>query len=142
MPTPGMEDYLEQMYILTLDRGYTRVTDVAEALGVHTSSVSRMARKLGASAYIVYEKYGRLSLTEKGLTAGKRLLERHEILEQFLELVGVPDPSIVDEVERMEHYISWSTINRIHELVQWFHVNPEHKSRLQSQLKEYIDESS
>jgi Mn-dependent DtxR family transcriptional regulator len=43
-----------------------------------------MAQKLGESGYVVYEKYGRVSLTEKGLQVGKQLLYRHQLLVRFL----------------------------------------------------------
>ncbi len=32
MPTPSMEDYLERIYILIEEKGYARVSDIAEAL--------------------------------------------------------------------------------------------------------------
>lgn len=35
MTTPSMEDYIEQIYMLIEDKGYARVSDIAEALAVH-----------------------------------------------------------------------------------------------------------
>lgn len=131
-----MEVYFEQIYLLTLDRGYTRVTDVADALQVHTSSVSRMAKKLGDADYIIYEKYGRLSITHKGAAAGKQLLKRHELLECFLDLIGVPDSLIKDEVECMEHYVSWSTVYRLQKLVQLMSKHPQLIRELQGRTYE------
>ena len=32
MPTPSMEDYIEQIYMLIEEKGYARVSDIAEAL--------------------------------------------------------------------------------------------------------------
>lgn len=40
MPTPSMEDYLERIYLLMVEKGYARVSDIAEHLGVHPSSVT------------------------------------------------------------------------------------------------------
>ncbi|MGB0090705.1 MAG: transcriptional regulator MntR, partial [Planifilum fulgidum] len=39
MPTPSMEDYLENIYKLINQKGYARISDIAEALEVHPSSV-------------------------------------------------------------------------------------------------------
>lgn len=46
MPTPSMEDYIEQIYLLIDEKGYARVSDIAEALSVHPSSVTKMVQKL------------------------------------------------------------------------------------------------
>ncbi len=66
MPTPSMEDYIEQIYILIEEKGYARVSDIAEALSVHPSSVTKMVQKLDKDEYLVYEKYRGLVLTPKG----------------------------------------------------------------------------
>lgn len=124
MPTSGMEDHLEQIYLLSRTKGYTRVSDVAEALSVHASSASKMAQRLGESGYVVYEKYGKVSLTGKGHRVGKQLLFRHKLLERFLRQIGVPEDQIESEVEQVEHHISWSTLGRIDELVCFFEEKP------------------
>lgn len=124
MPTPGMEDHLEQIYLLSQEKGYTRISDVALALAVHPSSASKMAQKLGESGYVEYEKYGRVTMTAQGLSAGKRLLERHLLLERFLRQIGVPEERIAAEVEQIEHHFSWPTIGLIDRLVLFLEANP------------------
>lgn len=66
MPTPSMEDYIEQIYNLIEEKGYARVSDIAEGLSVHPSSVTKMVQKLDRDEYLVYEKYRGLVLTPKG----------------------------------------------------------------------------
>ncbi len=66
MPTPSMEDYLERIYQLIESKGYARVSDIAETLEVHPSSVTKMVQKLDKQEYLVYEKYRGLILTAKG----------------------------------------------------------------------------
>lgn len=66
MPTPSMEDYIEQIYILIEEKGYARVSDIAENLQVHPSSVTKMVQKLDRDHYLNYEKYRGLILTAKG----------------------------------------------------------------------------
>ncbi|RED60517.1 transcriptional regulator MntR [Cohnella phaseoli] len=123
MTTPGMEDHLEQIYLLSLDKGYTRVSDVAEALSVHPSSASKMAQKLGESGYIEYERYGRISLTRKGARVGQQLLDRHRLLERFLRQIGVPEQRIEREVEQLEHHFSWSTLELLRDLVHFMEAD-------------------
>ncbi|GGG25111.1 transcriptional regulator MntR [Lysinibacillus alkalisoli] len=118
MPTPSMEDHIEQIYLLIDNKGYARVSDIAEALSVLPSSVTKMVQKLDKDGYLNYEKYRGLTLTPKGKKLGKRLVQRHELLERFLELIGVNETLIYDEVEGIEHHLSWHSIDRIADLVQ------------------------
>ncbi|UCZ54589.1 transcriptional regulator MntR [Bacillus shivajii] len=124
MPTPSMEDYLERIYLLIEDKGYARVSDIAEALEVHPSSVTKMVQKLDKKEYLVYEKYRGLILTAKGKKVGKRLVYRHELLEEFMKIIGVDNENIYDDVEGIEHHLSWDAIDRIGDLVQFFDEKP------------------
>ncbi|ERN53036.1 transcriptional regulator MntR [Alkalihalophilus marmarensis] len=129
MPTPSMEDYLERIYILIEDKGYARVSDIAEALEVHPSSVTKMVQKLDKSEYLIYERYRGLVLTAKGKKVGKRLVYRHELLEDFMRLIGVEEQHIYQDVEGIEHHLSWDAIDRIGDLVQFFQ---EDKTRIEA----------
>jgi Mn-dependent DtxR family transcriptional regulator len=135
MPTPSMEDYLENIYKLIEQKGYARVSDIAEALEVHPSSVTKMVQKLDQNKYLVYEKYRGLVLTPKGKKIGKRLVDRHHLLEQFLRLIGVSEDKVYKDVEGIEHHLSWESITCIENLVQFLSVHPEVVQHLQS-LKE------
>ena len=125
MPTPSMEDHIEQIYLLINNKGYARVSDIAEALSVLPSSVTKMVQKLDKDGYLIYEKYRGLTLTAKGEKLGKRLVQRHELLEQFLRLIGVDEEKIYQDVEGIEHHLSWNSIDRIADLVQLMEEDPE-----------------
>jgi Mn-dependent DtxR family transcriptional regulator len=124
MPTPSMEDYIERIYKLIDEKGYARVSDIAEALSVHPSSVTKMVQKLDKDEYLVYEKYRGLVLTSKGKKIGERLVFRHELLEQLLKIIGVKEENIYQDVEGIEHHLSWDSIDRIGDLVQFFEEDP------------------
>lgn len=130
MPTPSMEDYLEQIYSLIEGKGYARVSDIAEALNVHPSSVTKMVQKLDENKYLVYEKYRGLILTAKGKKIGKRLVDRHTLLESFLKMIGVGEENIYEDVEGIEHHLSWDSITCIEYLVEYFEQNPERLKEL------------
>ncbi len=115
-----MEDYIEQIYSLISTKGYARVTDLAEALLVHPSTVTKMIQKLDKENFVHYEKYRGFILTEKGAKIGKRLVFRHDLLEEFLELIGVDEEQIYEDVEGIEHHLSWNAIDRIADLVEYF----------------------
>ncbi len=135
MPTPSMEDHIEQIYMLIEQKGYARVSDIAESLSVLPSSVTKMVQKLDKDGYLVYERYRGLMLTPKGLKLGKRLVKRHDLLEQFLRLIGVQENLIYDDVEGIEHHLSWNSIDRIADLIQVMEENPQFIQKLE-ELKE------
>ncbi|MBW7453821.1 transcriptional regulator MntR [Paenibacillus sepulcri] len=120
MPTPSMEDYLERIYKLIDEKGYARVSDIAEGLEVHPSSVTKMIQKLDKDNYLIYEKYRGLVLTNKGKKMGKRLMDRHQLLESFLTIIGVQEENIYKDVEGIEHHLSWDSITCIETLVEYF----------------------
>jgi Mn-dependent DtxR family transcriptional regulator len=136
MPTPSMEDHIEQIYILIEQKGYARVSDIAESLSVLPSSVTKMVQKLDKDGYLVYERYRGLMLTPKGLKLGKRLVKRHDLLEQFLRLIGVQEDIIYGDVEGIEHHLSWNSIDRIADLIQTMEENPEFLEKLEELKKQ------
>ncbi|CAM5528013.1 HTH-type transcriptional regulator MntR OS=Lysinibacillus sphaericus OX=1421 GN=mntR PE=3 SV=1 [Lysinibacillus sphaericus] len=81
------------------------MSDIAEALSV-LPSYTKMVQKLDKDGYLVYEKYRGLTLTPRGEKLGKRLVQRHELLEQFLRIIGVDEERIYNDVEGIEHHLS------------------------------------
>ena len=132
MPTPSMEDHIEIITSLIEQKGYARVSDIAEALSVLPSSVTKMVQKLDKDGYLVYERYRGLVLTPKGEKLGKRLVRRHDLLEQFLRLIGVEEKRIYEDVEGIEHHLSWDAIERITDLVQVLEERPDVLARLEA----------
>lgn len=141
MPTPSMEDYLERIYKLIDEKGYARVSDIAEGLEVHPSSVTKMIQKLDKDEYLIYEKYRGLILTSKGKKVGKRLVDRHHLLEEFLGMIGVEHENIYRDVEGIEHHLSWDSITRISTLVEYFKRDSSRIDDLNNVHQEILTES-
>ena len=141
MPTPSMEDYLERIYKLIDEKGYARVSGIAEGLEVHPSSVTKMIQKLDKDEYLIYEKYRGLVLTNKGKKVGKRLVDRHQLLEEFLGLIGVQQEYIYNDVEGIEHHLSWDSITRIETLVEYFRRDEERVQTLYAIHNELTSDS-
>ena len=135
MPTPSMEDYLEEIYLLIESKGYARVSDIAEAMSVNPSSVTKMVQRLDKEGYLVYEKYKTLILTTKGSNMGKRLVDLHELLERFLRIIGVNEENIYKDVEGIEHHMSKSSISKIKNLVQYFEEDSARLEELNANQK-------
>ncbi|REK74585.1 metal-dependent transcriptional regulator [Paenibacillus paeoniae] len=131
MMTPVMEDHLKHIYLLSRRKGCVRVSDVAEALSVHLSTVSKMALKLRESGYVSYEKYGQIAPTYAGLKAGKQLIGKHRMLVRLLRHAGVPEDQASEEAERLEHHLSWDSASKLEALLSLIEKNAtalEHQS--------------
>jgi Mn-dependent DtxR family transcriptional regulator len=108
--TASMEDYLEMIYRLSKDVGFTRIHDLSEALNVQPPSATKMVQKLAEINFLKYEKYGVIMLKEEGKMLGESLLKRHNTIKEFLEMLGVSEKDTLEETEKVEHTISKTTV--------------------------------
>lgn len=120
-----MEDYLERIYELMQEKGYARVSDIAISLEVQPSSVTKMIQKLDENQYVTYEKYRGIVLTARGQRLGKRMKQRHHMLEEFLRMLGVQEETIQKDVEGIEHHVSPKTLDSLQALVLFFGQFPD-----------------
>src|SRR4051795_10589552 len=102
----AVEDYLEQILELINTKGYARVVDIAQGLKISQASVTNMVQRLDAEGLLKYEKYRGLVLTTAGETLAKNITRRHQLLTEFLGLLGLDERVIDHDVEGMEHHIS------------------------------------
>jgi len=108
--TRAAEDYLEQIFNLIEAKGYARVVDIAQNLGISQASVTNMIQKLDAEGYVVYERYRGVTLTPEGRRVGQDIAKRHDILTRLLTTFGLDTETVHRDVEGMEHHISKSTL--------------------------------
>lgn len=113
----AVEDYLEKILELIDSKGYARVADIAEGLGIAQPSVSNMMKRLDEKGLLKYEKYRGMTLTQEGETVARRIIKRHGILEEFLHLVGIDKEIAHADVEGMEHHISPQTLRAIEQII-------------------------
>lgn len=124
MLTASMEDYLEMIYRLSQDIGFTRVHDLAEGLNVQPPSATRMIQKLSELNLVKYEKYGIIVLTDEGKEMGDALLKRHNTIERFLKLLGCKH-GILEETEKIEHTISNETLEYMGDFICFVKERPD-----------------
>lgn len=134
--TPAMEDYLEMIFRNSGGKGYSRIIEIAGLLNVKASSATKMVQKLGELGLLQYKKYGMIILTERGREIGEYLLQRHQIIEEFLRTIGITDNLLV-ETELIEHNISPGTLLHIDMLRRFFDAYPS----LCERLKEFISDN-
>ena len=111
--TFAMEDYLEMIYRLSDRNGCAvRTKQLADRLNVTPSAVSKMADNLRSLELINYERYGYITLTDKGRLLGQSLIARHSIINRFLCFINGTE-SELEETEKIEHYLSPRTISNM-----------------------------
>lgn len=128
----AVEDYLEQISHLIEEKGYARVVDIAEKLGVSQASVTNMVRRLDASGLVVYEKYRGTVLTEEGRRIGASVRQRHQVLTRLLGHFGLDAATVYADVEGMEHHVSRPTLKVLRILTEELESNPELLTRLKA----------
>ena len=120
----AVEDYLERILELINTKGYARVVDIARSLSISQASVTNMVQRLDSEGLLKYEKYRGLVLTTAGETLARNITRRHQLLTDFLKLLGLPDDVIFHDVEGMEHHISPPTLRAIENLTRLLNRQP------------------
>ncbi|MEA4921015.1 MAG: metal-dependent transcriptional regulator [Clostridiaceae bacterium] len=107
------EDYLEAMLMTKEKYGYIRSVDVADYLGVTKPSVSYSTRRLRENGYIVMDKTGLITLTDKGMRIAQNVYARHRLLSSFLISIGVDEKTAREDACKIEHDISQQTFDAL-----------------------------
>lgn len=128
----AVEDYLEQILDLINTKGYARVADIAQRLKISQASVTNMVQRLDSEGLLKYEKYRGLVLTTAGETLARNIMQRHQLLTDFLRMLGIEDDVIYHDVEGMEHHISPQTLRAIESLVTELQQHPKLLARVRN----------
>ena len=112
------EMYIETIYVLTQSSDKVRSIDVCERMGYSKPSVSRAIGILKKNGYINVDASGYITLTDSGITAAEKIYERHTILTQFLESLGVPHDIASSDACKMEHIISEESFSAIKKKIE------------------------
>lgn len=136
--TASMEDYLEMIYRLSLDTGFTRIHELSNALNVQPPSATKMVQRLAKLKLLKYEKYGVIMLENEGKIMGETLLRRHKTIESLMKILGVKEEDILEETEKIEHTISSKTVECIKTYLEFLNQNPDVSERF---MKYKLDKS-
>lgn len=81
----SMEMYLETVYILEDNHGHAHGVDIAKRLGVSKASVTKAIKYLKAQGFVDTQKYGPITLTQKGRELAEAIYSSHQLIALFLE---------------------------------------------------------
>jgi DtxR family Mn-dependent transcriptional regulator len=116
-----VEEYIEVISSLERDEGEARPGRMAAKLGVKPPSITEMLRKLEEEGLVIYRSYSGVRLTPAGRAIAGCLARRHEILAEFLTLIGVSRARAEKDACQIEHHISEESVERIEEFIRRSH---------------------
>jgi DtxR family transcriptional regulator, Mn-dependent transcriptional regulator len=134
-----LEDYLEAIYIINIDKKVVRVKELAEFLKVKTPSVVDAVSKLAKKGLVSHEKYGYLSLSKTGNSIAKNIYSKHSYIYKFLNgVLGVDDLSSEEDACGIEHHISKPTLDKIVRFMNFIEENPGVYGEFINNYKKYL----
>lgn len=114
-----MKEKTIQEYCRAVDKidagGGVRSKELCRALRLSKNTVAITLKKLSAEGYVEMERYGRVSLTDKGAAIARRMNFKHRVLETFMvEKLGMDPKAVHSEADAMEHSVSDPFIRRLY----------------------------
>ena len=132
----ALEDYLETIYNLLQEGGRdgARVTDIAERLGVKPPPATRAVQALEKLGYVERDERRQVHLTTAGRRLAAALVHRHSDLVFLLtEVFGVPEDVAEADTCQMEHGLSATTAQRLHEFLEHYQsLDPRTRAKLRA----------
>jgi len=118
MLSPRTVDYLETIYLLSLEQDTVGVSQVAAHRDVTIPTARSAILRLRDAGFVRQERYGKVLLTETGRSHAESVYRTHKVIYRFLhEVLGV-DPETADsEACKMEHGLSEATRARLVEFL-------------------------
>jgi len=105
--TKADENYLKEIYLLSLDNEHVTTSMLAERMVCSPATVTEMLKKLAHLGWVVYEPYRGATLTKGGQAIALEVIRHHRLLETYLvQALNVPWDRVHEEAERLEHALS------------------------------------
>mgnify|MGYP000958735765 FL=1 len=106
-----IDDYVELISDLIREVGEARQVDMAARLGVSQPTVAKMLKRLATMGLIEMIPWRGVFLTPEGEKLAQESRERHQIVENFLLVLGVSPEIARRDAEGMEHHVSEETLD-------------------------------
>lgn len=144
------ENYMKALFHLTCDstgKKETGTNDVAARLNVKPASVNGMLKKLKEKDFIVYQKYGKISLTKTGKKIALEIIRKHRLWETFLyEKLEFSWDEVHEVAEQLEHIKSQKLIDQLDKLLGYPQIDPHgdpipnHKGEIKIEIRKTLNE--
>ena len=115
----SLEDYLEVICNHIDENKTVRAVDISKKLNVSRASVTEALKKLASKGMLLYDRYGSITMTEKGIKEAQRVVSKHTSLQKFFEKVlGLETEEASQNACRIEHVISEKAFEKISEFTE------------------------
>jgi len=125
MKQKTLEEYLEVIYLLEKRNDQAKTGEISSELDVKPPSVTEMLRKLEKEGYLEYERYEGVRLTGSGKNIAKNLMESHETIADFLEIIGLEKEQAELDACELEHLISKKTLRKLKKFIEFIDDAPD-----------------
>lgn len=121
----SLEDYLEAILAVEIEKGAARPKDVADRLAVSAPSVTVALQNLSARGLVNYAPYDLVTLTERGRRLAMDVRRRHDALCRFFsELLRLEREEADNLACRMEHSLPPHALGRLVEFMDFIEGSP------------------
>jgi DtxR family manganese transport transcriptional regulator len=112
------EDYVEMIAQLIREHGEARTVELARRLGVSHVTVTKKIARLQREGLVRSQPYRSIFLTDGGTELALRAEERHRLVVEFLQKLGVNAADAEADAEGIEHHVSEATMAAIRRFVR------------------------
>src|SRR5690606_36622100 len=113
-----IDDYVELISDLFREVGEARQVDMAARLGVSQPTVAKMLKRLATVGLIEMIPWRGVFLTPEGEKLAQESRERHQIVENFLLVLGVSPEIARRDAEGMEHHVSQESLDAFRQFTE------------------------
>lgn len=115
------EDYLKLIHTLS-QKGEVRGADLADELELTRPTVCVYLKRLMKNGDIIMDSHHCVSLTTQGLAVAESTLDKHGMLLELFQKLGVPDDIAQLDACAIEHSLSPETFIALQQLLQEGHL--------------------
>ena len=127
MLTYTEENYLKALLKIRFDSGIEEVgtNELANAMAVKPATANDMLKKLKEKELVIYEKYGKITLTAKGKKNAIDIIRKHRLWETFLyEKLEFSWDEVHEVAEQLEHIHSRKLVDKLDKFLDYPEFDP------------------
>lgn len=99
--------------------------ELADMLDVTPATANNMLKKLKEKGWVSYEKYGKISLTDKGRVLAVEIIRKHRLWETFLyEKLNFTWDEVHEVAEQLEHIQSVKLVQQLEKFLDFPEIDP------------------
>jgi Mn-dependent DtxR family transcriptional regulator len=119
-----IEEYIETICILEKRDGRAQTGMIASHMGVKPPSITEMLQKLEREGLIHYESYTGATLTSSGKKMARELMQKHRVIADLLEILGIDREKAENDACQIEHHVSPEILKRLEQFVEFARKDP------------------